>query len=188
MNLTILEQTTQDLKAYAEVSIAYRVETRFRITNGQLAGVIAVNPWIKDYDEYDEDRPDHLPLRWNMGEWGILAAFDGENRLGGCILAFRTPEMNLLQGRTDLVHVIDFRVREEARGTGIGRALWRAAEEWSRTHGAVEIRVETQDINFPACRFYERMGCKLLRTDANAYEGLDEVQLIWGKPLETQAS
>jgi hypothetical protein len=46
------------------------------------------------------------------------------------------------------------------------------------------IKVETQDINVPACRFYGRMGYELIETNRNAYpEFPDEVQLIWQKSL-----
>ena len=72
----------------------------------------------------------------------------------------------------------------EYRSAGVGRTLWRAAEDWARRRGLVEMRVETQDINVPACRFYQAMGCSLIALDADAYGAdIPEVQLIWGKSI-----
>jgi len=46
------------------------------------------------------------------------------------------------------------------------------------------MKVETQNINVPACSFYRRMGCTLGSIDRFAYAELpDEAQLIWLKEL-----
>ena len=46
------------------------------------------------------------------------------------------------------------------------------------------MKVETQNTNVPACRFYSRMGCKLAAIDRFAYANpLGEAQLIWIKEL-----
>jgi ribosomal protein S18 acetylase RimI-like enzyme len=45
-------------------------------------------------------------------------------------------------------------------------------------------RVETQQINVPACRFYQRHGFVLETVRPDVYPGLpEEVQLRWAKPL-----
>jgi hypothetical protein len=47
-----------------------------------------------------------------------------------------------------------------------------------------QLKVETQNINVPACRFYARQGCVLGVIDRFAYPTLpDEVQLLWYKDL-----
>ena len=47
-----------------------------------------------------------------------------------------------------------------------------------------EVRVETQDVNVPACRFYHAHGFRLERVVLGAYPNLpNEVQLLWRKPL-----
>lgn len=46
------------------------------------------------------------------------------------------------------------------------------------------MKVETQNTNVPACRFYRRMGCTLGAIDRLAYgHQPDEVQLMWFKEL-----
>ena len=45
------------------------------------------------------------------------------------------------------------------------------------------MKIETQNVNVGACRFYERMGCVLERVDRLAYSGCPEVagevMLVW---------
>ena len=46
------------------------------------------------------------------------------------------------------------------------------------------MKVETQNVNVPACRFYARQGCVLGAINRFAYPDLpDEVQLLWYKTL-----
>lgn len=180
--MDIGEHGLEAIADYASVPISFWVRERYRVRGLELLGPEPVVPWFKDYDACPEDRPASLVERFDPSRWGFLGAWDSGRRVGGAILVFDTPEVDLLEGRDDLVHVFDFRVCPSRRSQGVGRALWSATEAWSATHGATELRVETQDVNVPACRFYRAMGCRLLRTDAHAY-GNDEVQLIWGKRL-----
>ena len=47
-----------------------------------------------------------------------------------------------------------------------------------------ELKVETQNINVRACRFYARLGCELRVVRAGAYPQFpEEVQLLWYKTL-----
>ena len=48
--------------------------------------------------------------------------------------------------------------------------------------GMQEMKVETQDINVAACRFYAAMGFRLTVIVPEAYVGLDETMLI-GRPF-----
>ena len=58
------------------------------------------------------------------------------------------------------------------------------AEAWARACGATWLKVETQNVNVPACRFYARQGCVLGAVDRFAYPALpDEVRLLWCKHL-----
>jgi len=54
----------------------------------------------------------------------------------------------------------------------------------ARERGARRLRVETQDVNVPACRLYHAQGFRLERATPGAYAELpNEVQLLWHKPL-----
>ena len=90
----------------------------------------------------------------------------------------------MLEGRTDLAVLWDLRVSTEIRGQGVGSALFRAAEREAIEKGCTELKVETQNINVPACRFYEAQGCVLRAIDRCAYPQLpNEVQMLWYKDL-----
>jgi hypothetical protein len=66
----------------------------------------------------------------------------------------------------------------------VGTVLFQAAERWAASRGARWLKVETQNINVPACRFYARQGCVLGGLHRFAYSSLpDEVQLLWYKEL-----
>ncbi len=66
----------------------------------------------------------------------------------------------------------------------VGSALFRAGEERSRERGCRVLKVETQNVDLPACRFYVRMACELGAINRRAYPDLpDEMQLIWVKDL-----
>jgi len=179
--MEIQELKFDSVDRYTQVPIAFEVGERFFIGGD----VTAINvPWVKDYDAYPGEGPRSYASWFDISNWGILAAFEGSRILGGVMLAFRCPEFDLLDGRDDLVHIVDIRVVPESRSTGIGRRLWEAAEAWSRARGATTLRVETQDINVPACRFYQAMGCALVSCSSEAYgPEIDELQLIWGKEL-----
>ena len=90
----------------------------------------------------------------------------------------------MLEGREDLALIWDLRVAAAFRGQGVGARLIDAAEEWARSHACRELKVETQNINLPACRFYARCGFELSAVNRRAYPELpDEIQLLWSKRL-----
>jgi hypothetical protein len=48
----------------------------------------------------------------------------------------------------------------------------------------VELKIETQNTNVGACRFYERQGCELRAIHRAAYPQFpEEIQLLWYKDL-----
>ena len=52
-------------------------------------------------------------------------------------------------------------VRPDHRRRGVASKLFGAAVEWARERGCKQFKVETQNINVGACRFYQKQGCKL---------------------------
>jgi ribosomal protein S18 acetylase RimI-like enzyme len=90
----------------------------------------------------------------------------------------------VLRDCPDCALLWDFRVASDARRQGIGSALLEAVEQRARERSARSLRVETQDVNVPACRFYHRSGFRLERITPGVYPQLpDEVQLLWRKQL-----
>ena len=139
-------------------------------------------PFHKDYDAVEN------PLRWpvlfDVSNWALFSACEQGRGIGGAIAAWKTSGVDMLEGRSDLVVVWDLRVAPQARGQGVGSALFRAIEAWGRSRSCTQLKVETQDVNVAACRLYQSCGCTLAQVNRGAYrEFPQETQLIWTKRL-----
>jgi GNAT superfamily N-acetyltransferase len=185
MTIRIVEETPESLPEYEKVPIAFHVESRLRVEliDSGLGGILLreepVTPYIKDYDADERNRPNRWPLRWDITKWGLLAAFQDGERVGGAAIVWKTPEINLTESADDTC-LWDIRVHPEYRGRGVGHHLFSHATVWARKRNCRRLMAETQNINVPACRFYARQGCKIGAVNRYAYaEGLDEVQLLW---------
>lgn len=194
MNLQIVEEPTDDttiLEAYGSIPIAFMVVSRFVVTpieqglSGlQLAEEPVDPPYLKDYDAIEGERPIDWPRVFDLTHWGILAAYDGQQRIGGAVMAWKTADLEMLEERDDLAVLWDLRVAPAYRARGIGHRLFNAVSAWAQARGCRELKVETQNINVGACHFYARQGCQLRTIHQNAYPGLPgEVQLLWYKTL-----
>ena len=191
MCVKIIEEPVARLAEHGQVPIAYEVTSRLRPdpVEGGLGGIALVEepvdpPYVKDYDATSEEGPARWLGRWDMSSWGLLAAYVEDQRLGGVLLTRRTPWVHMLEGRDDLAVMWDLRVHPDHRGTGVGRCLFEASVDWARRHRCTELKIETQNTNVPACRFYARQGCRLGAIVSNAYEEFpDEIMLIWRLPL-----
>ena len=195
MTVEIREEPIDTLAEQASVSIAFTVDRVLvpTLVDGGLGGITfeeaPVDPaWVKDYDAADGHGPAHWAQTFDVSNWGFLVARDGDTRVGGAVIAFDTADVDMLDGRRDLVVVWDLRVQTNHRGTGAGTTLWHAAEEWARARACRHLKVETQNINVAACRFYARMGCILGAVDRFGYypDLPDEIELLWYKELSGQ--
>ena len=173
----------------AGISIAFEVksvmdvrpagEGRFQLLERELP-----TPWTKDYDAIAGNRPADWLREFDTRNWGLILAEAESAVWGAALLAFDTPGVEMLEGRRDLAVLWDLRVQPDRRVRGVGGSLFRAAEAWARFRGASELKVETQDINVPAVKFYLKLGCQLRRAIPGAYEGCpDEVKLLFYKAL-----
>lgn len=182
MDIRIVEESSDKLAEYEKVSIAFLVESQFHVEliQGGLGIKLieeSVNPYVKDYDVYG--KPSEW-TQWDISSWGILSAFVGDERVGGAAVAWNTPEIVMLEGRKDLACLWDLRVHPDYRNKGVGHRLFTHAVEWARERGCSLFKVETQNINVAACRFYTRQGCELGAINRYAYhETLNETQLLW---------
>ena len=173
------------LEEYAKVPTRFEVCSVFQFDGDdpQAAGIkeqTAAVPWTKDYDAVAGEQPPFWAKRWDLSEWGILAAYVEGQRVGGCAVA---------NGHADLVNypvlhstavLWDIRIHPAWRGCQIGRQLFEAALQWAREHDCTELVTETQNVNVPACKFYQRQGCRLVSIRPHAYATFpDEIELIW---------
>ena len=185
MAIEIREETPATLSAYAGITIAFDVveafdvETRPGSEHVDLRRRSVDRRYVKDYDALDGG-PLSWPQRFDLSKWGLLAAFDGSERVGGAADACEGADEALLW---------DIRVSPAQRGRGVGSALLSAVEAWAEARGCRQLKVETQNVNVPACAFYARHGFTLQAADRLAYPSLpDEIRLLWSKALGRAAA
>jgi GNAT superfamily N-acetyltransferase len=193
MSLEIRQEvpTPGVLSEHGRISIAFVVDRILAVTltDGGLGGVAlteipVAETYVKDYDAIEGEGPARWAGRFDVSNWGMIGAWRDGTRVGGAVIAFRTAELHILGGRDDVAVLWDIRVAPGQRGAGVGSALFRAAEAWAGGQGCGWLKVETQNVNIAACRFYQKMGCTLGGIDRYAYPGLPgEVQLLWWKAL-----
>lgn len=181
-----------ELEVYASVPIVFTVRSRLRLelNDSGLGGVSLVEemvavPYLKDYDS--TEKPTDWPLLFDTNRWLFTVAFVDGLAVGAVTVAWDTPGVHLLRGQRDLACVWDIRVHPDWRGQGIGTDLFQRAADWARGKGCRLLQIETQNINVPACRFYQRQGCTLGTIDRYGYLGTaveDEVLLLWYLPLK----
>lgn len=190
MPIAVIEESSSALSDYGRVPIRFVVESRYRVepVDGGLGGLALVEervaPYVKDYDACPEGGPVRWPERWDISRWGLLSAFDGPERVGGAAIAWKAEALNDPEMRDELALLWDLRVHPDYRGRRIGQALFERALAWARARECTRLKVETQNVNVPACRFYAAQGCVLGAINRFAYaEALDEVQLLWYRDL-----
>jgi len=134
-----------------------------------LQEVALENPYIKDYDKTPEGGPMEWASHFDITNWGFFLANEDSIPVAATAVAYNTNGVNMLEERDDLAVLWDIRVRPDKRGNGIGTALFRRARKWSAIRGCRQMKIETQNINTAACRFYIKMGCELGTINRFAY-------------------
>lgn len=183
----VREIAKERLSEYGQIPTSFEVKTILKpdFLNNGLAGIMfneveVAKPYWKNYDQAEEDRPDNWARKFNIDNWGILVAVEDDKFVGGAVLAYRNPEVRMLEGRSDLSVLWDIRVDPEYRSKGIGRILFAAAAEWSKQRGCKMMKIETQNINTAACKFYHKLGSRLGIINCHAYRDYpEEIMLVW---------
>jgi GNAT superfamily N-acetyltransferase len=187
----IVEESTGVLPEYGRIPISFEVRSVLdvQLLEGGLKGFRlserpVAPPWVKDYDAFKAEGPTRWANQWNISNWGVISAFVNSARQGGCVIAYDTPGVHKLEGRKDIAALWDIRVAPQYRRKGVGGALIEEALAWAKRHSCRMLKVETQNINVPACRFYAKHGFTLGAINRHAYtEVPDEIELIWCKKL-----
>ena len=115
--------------------------------------VIREDPFIDDWTEADY-RTLISCLKNTVSTGGVVyGAF-----IAGTLKGFASVEPDFMGKEGQYLDLSSIHVSEDARGTGIGRALFLMAKEWARARGVKKLyisahsAVETQ-------AFYRSMGC-----------------------------
>ena len=187
--LHMLEEPVSRLAEASNIPIRFHVRSIFQVEGDDpqtaiLTEVPVEHAWVKDYDAVKGQGPASWCVRWDVANWGLLAAYIDARRVAVCTLAHNTDGVNALEGRSDVACVWDLRVHPDSRHQGIGRQLFAAAAYWASARGCRELMVETQNVNVPACRFYQQQGCRLASIGRHAYQEFpEEIKLIWSLTL-----
>jgi GNAT superfamily N-acetyltransferase len=187
MPVQIIEIGPERLAEYASVPIKVEVKSQLCVEflDGGLGGLIlrekpVEDPYIKDYDSYGE-LPTDWPVNFDVSNWGFFLALNDGKPVGAAAVAFDTTGVFMLEARHDLSVLWDIRSHPLFRGVGI--PLFRFAAGWAKKRGCRQMKVETQNVNVPACRFYQRMGCQLGEIHRFGYAAVPsvahEVMLNW---------
>ena len=78
----------------------------------------------------------------------VLGAFDDDRFIGTVMVGH--------DGHRGWVYYLA--VDESQRGTGLGRQMMTAAENWLREHGAVKVQLMVRSTNEAVLGFYEHLG------------------------------
>ena len=192
MTVEIREVGPEALAEFAAIPFTFHITSIFRVEEaGETPGALRLveepvaAPYVKDYDAVEGEGPASWPKRFDLTRWGFFIAREGGEPVGAAAVAFDTPGCGMLEGRRDFAALWDIRVQPSRRGEGIGSALFRRAVAWARERGCARLRIETQNTNVRACRFYMSRGCRLERADRNAYPPpfKHEVMLLWTQDL-----
>ncbi|MCP5528958.1 MAG: GNAT family N-acetyltransferase [Opitutaceae bacterium] len=190
-SVALREEPIANVGQLAGVAMMFTVDRVFDVaTYGEKFGDFTLKerqltrPYIKDYDALPNEGPANWAKQFDLSRWFFISAWNDARRIGGAVVACQTKGVNMLEDRDDLAVLWDIRVAPEFRGKAVGAALFCEVEANAKRRGCRELKVETQNINVPACRFYARQGCQLDQIISGAYPNLpDEVQMIWRKPL-----
>jgi GNAT superfamily N-acetyltransferase len=193
MNIEISEAPITAVVELALIPIAFKVDCVLDVAGQDdgFGGVVLSErrldvPYVKDYDAITGEGPTEWAKRFDISNWGLLRAHSNGSLVGGAVVAFNSAGVIMLEGREDLAALWDIRVLPEVRRQGVGARLFHAAEVWATARGCRQLKVETQNINVAACRFYAQQGCVLGGIQRLAYPELpDEIQLLWYKDLPT---
>jgi GNAT superfamily N-acetyltransferase len=185
--LSIREHPLSALRGYGRIPIAFEVRSMLDCSpvDSGLGGIALAErpvetPYVKDYDAIAGNGPERWLARFDTARWGLLLAEEGGTPVGGTVIAYDAADVEMLEGRRDLAVLWDLRVAPEHRGRGLGTALFDAARTWAAERHCAMLKIETQNVNVAACRFYARRGCTLGAIHRFAYPDLpEEAQLLW---------
>jgi ribosomal protein S18 acetylase RimI-like enzyme len=192
----IREEEIATLAKQAEVPMVFTYSTILEptVVASGLGGFLfaekaLVSPRSKDYDAIENDKPSDWLKRFDVTNWGFIVARseDDGHRIGGAVIAFDSPDAEMLEKRKDLAVLWDLRVHPDFRGERVGAALFAAVETWARDRRCVQLTIETQNNNVAACKFYAKQGCTLGAINRYAYPDLPyEIQMLWYKALSPE--
>lgn len=183
--ITYTKKQVHDLEDYDMIPMETTVKSVFEISlidkglGGMKFEEIPVTPYVHA-PSYEEGPKDWKKM-FSLYNWCFYIAYHNEKPVGAIALAYQTEGCNMLKGADDVVVIWDIRVLPTYQRQGIGSKLMDIAYAWAKEKRVRLIKVETQQINVSACKFYLKKGFHLGTIDCYAYgmNPKDEVMLLW---------
>lgn len=185
MNIRVYEHELKNISDYTRISIAFEVRSVLDVAKDGSGRFVLTErsvptPYLKDYDAIAGNNPSEWLQQFGVSNLRMFIAEVNSQLVGGAIVVRDLRE----SASDDTTVLYDIRVAPYVRGQGIGAELFCSASTWARKSGSRVLETETQNINIPACRFYQKQGCELISVERGAYPELpDEIRLIWQKHL-----
>lgn len=176
------ELSFDKLNIYETIDFKYTTNKIYKLNkiNRGLGGILLKESSIKTYTK---DFGNHLSS-WtkniDKSNWKMFIAKDDDKIIGGCIIATKTDDVDMLDGRKDLAVLWDIRIAENYKHQGIGHTLFNMAKQWSKKNGFKQLKIECQNTNYNAVNFYHKENAILCSIKEFAYkDNPSEVQLLW---------
>lgn len=141
-----------------------------------LADVADLHQVLADHPRYWGGRDLRaLHLAVLVREFGstCLVAREGDG-IRGYLIGFVTPD------RTGYVHLVA--VRDDSRGSGLGRTLYEAFTEAAREQGATRLKAVTSVTNEGSVAFHRRLGFDARVVED--YDGPGRPRVVFSRGLE----
>ena len=177
---------------YASIDPSYQVASVLKVlaADSGLGGLRLVEeevaqPYLKNGDD-PEDSPSSWPPAQEPGRFAAFLATDGDVAVGGVAVVVNPTGAFLFERRDTLAGLWDIRVQPGHRRSGVGSQLLLHAANWAKEEGCAQLRVESQNVNVAACRFYAK-HCTLGGIERFGYAACPDVaheaMLLWYRDL-----
>ena len=192
MSLTIREIGPALYPRYAEIDPSYEVASVLKVVprDRGLGGFEFVEEEVAPPYSKGADSPEDSPASWpppqEPGRFAAFLAMDGDLLIGGAAVVVNPTGAFLFERREALAGLWDIRVRPTHRRAGVGSQLVLHAADWAKSAGCTQLRVECQNVNVAACRFYAT-HCVLGGVERYGYAACPDVaheaMFVWCRDL-----
>src|ERR1051325_3968625 len=104
VQIEIADDGADALAAYASIPIGYQIVEVLDLSSpSDSDSLLPYNartldsPVLKDYDAQPGNHPLDWPSRFDVRDWGVLAARSRGLRVGGAIIVMRSPDVEMLE-------------------------------------------------------------------------------------------
>ncbi len=144
----VIEIDSGRLDEYRSIPMSVEVKSIFKVDSlSEYPGGLRLveepvdAPWVKTAAE-ETDGINTAPARFDVSNWVFFLARDGGRPVGGAVVASDTKGVWMLDERDDLAVLWDIRVQADRKRTGVGKALFERAVDWSRGRGLRQLKID----------------------------------------------